>query len=198
MLIRFLPKVLWRNLKFSEPQNNGDDYMADEKNETLEESKWWIDRGPVKEREKPLAPVAGIIEKWAYELLRGYNQDQAAKNLVDINARLLKELTVRPGEWGYFSMDVGTYPPEKLAKIKTGLPLPPGARGLIVDAGYSVRVVITGEPVGERCVDINFTDAPALDCWVDGQLVRERVFSNVGEALKRIRAELPNYLKKSE
>ena len=43
--------------------------MADEKNETLEESKWWIDRGPVKEREKPLAPVPGIIEKWDYELL---------------------------------------------------------------------------------------------------------------------------------
>ena len=57
--------------------------MADEKNETLEEGKWWIDRGPVKEREKPLAPVPGIIEKWAYELLRGYNQDQAAKNLVE-------------------------------------------------------------------------------------------------------------------
>ena len=104
--------------------------MAEEKNETLEESKWWIDRGPVKEREKPLAPVPRIIEKWAYELLRGYNQDQAAKNLVDINPRLLKELTVGPGEWGYFSMDVGTYPPEKLAKIKNGLPLPPGARGL--------------------------------------------------------------------
>ena len=172
--------------------------MAEEKTPAFEETKWWIDRGPVKEREKPLAPVPGIIEKWAYELLRGYNQDQAAKNLVDINARLLKELTVRPGEWGYFSMDVGTYPPEKLAKIKTGLPLPPGARGLIVDAGYSVRVVITGEPVGERYVDINFTDAPALDYWVDGQLVRERVFSNVGEALKRIRPELPNYLKKSE
>jgi hypothetical protein len=85
-----------------------------------------------------------------------------------------------------------------LAKIKNGLPLPPGARGLIVDAGYSVRVVITGEPVGERYVDINFTDAPALDYWVDRQLVRERVFSNVGEALKRIRTDLPKYLKKTE
>jgi hypothetical protein len=176
MSIRFLPKVLWRSLKFSEAHNNGDDSMADEKNETLEESKWWIDRGPVKEREKPLGPVPGIIEKWAYELLRGYNQDQAAKNLVDINSRLLKELTVASGEWGYFSMDVGTYPPEKLAKIKNGLPLPAGARGLIVD----------------------FTDAPALDYWVDGQLVRERVFSNVGEALKRIRADLPKYLKNTE
>ncbi|MEX0802101.1 MAG: hypothetical protein WD688_02095 [Candidatus Binatia bacterium] len=172
--------------------------MADEKTETLEETKWWIDRGPVKDREKPVAPVPGIIEKWAYELLRGYNQDQAAKNLVDINSRLLKELSVAAGEWGYFSMDVGVYPVEKLAKIKNGLPLPAGARGLIVDAGYSVRVVITGDPVGQRYVDINFTDAPALDYWVNGLLVQERVFSNVGEALKRIRPDLPRYLEKAE
>ena len=172
--------------------------MVDEKTETLEETKWWIDRGPVKDREKPVSPVPGIIEKWAYELLRGYNQDQAAKNLVDINSRLLKELSVAAGEWGYFSMDVGTYPKEKLAKIKNGLPLPAGSRGLIVDAGYSVRVVITGDPVGKRYVDINFTDAPALDYWVNGLLVQERVFSNVGEALKRIRPDLPRYLEKAE
>ena len=69
-----------------------------------------------------------------------------------------------------------------------------GARGIIIDAGYSVRVVITGEPVGERYVDINFTEAPSLDYWVKGQLVEERVYSNVGEALKRIRAALPRYL----
>ena len=168
--------------------------MADEKNQAFEETKWWIDRGPVKEREKPAAPVKGIIEKWAFELLKGYNQDLAMKNLVDINPRILKDLSVAPREWGYFSLDVGTYPPEKLTKIKSGLPLPAGARGLIIDAGYSVRIVITAEPVGERYVDINFTDAPALDYWVNGQLVEERVFSNMGEALNRIRPDLAAYL----
>ncbi len=168
--------------------------MADEKTAPFEETKWWIDRGPVKEREKPAAPIKGIIEKWAYELLKGYNQDQAAKNLVDINPRMLKELSVDAGEWGYFSLDVGSYPAEKLAKIKNGLPLPPGSRGLIVDAGYSVRVVITAVPPGERYVDINFTDGPSLDYWVNGQLVEERVFSNIGEALRRIRSDLPRYL----
>jgi hypothetical protein len=169
--------------------------MADEKTAPFEETKWWIDRGPVKEREKPAAaPIKSIIEKWAYELLKGYNQDQAAKNLVDINSRMLKELSVATGEWGYFSLEVGTYPAEKLAKVKSGLPLPPGARGLIVDAGSSVRIVITAEPPGERYVDINFTDAPALDYWVSGHLVEERVFSNIGEALRRIRPDLPRYL----
>jgi hypothetical protein len=168
--------------------------MPDEKNQQFEETKWWIDRGPVKEREKPAEPVKGIIEKWAYELLKNYNQDQAMRNLVDINPKMLKGLSVASGEWGYFSLDVGTYPPEKLAKIKSGLPIPNGARAIIIDAGYSVRVVITAEPVGERYVDINFTDAPSLDYWVNGQLVEERVFSNVGEALKRIRPDLPGYL----
>jgi len=168
--------------------------MPDEKTQPFEETKWWIDRGPVKEREKPAAPIKGIVEKWAYELLKGYNQDLAMKNLVDINPKMLKELSVGPGEWGYFSLDVGTYPTEKLAKIKNGLPLPAGARGIVIDAGYSVRVVITAEPIGERYIDINFTDAPSLDYWVNGQLVEERVFPNVGEALKRIRPTLPGYL----
>jgi hypothetical protein len=172
--------------------------MAEEKTQAFEETKWWIDRGPVKEREKPPAPVKGIIEKWAYELLRNYNQDQAAKNLVDINAKLLNGLSVGPGEWGYYSLEIGTYPAEKLAKIKSGLPLPRGVRGLIVDAGYSVRVIIAAEPIGARFVDINFTDAPSLDYWVNGQLVEERVFSNVGEALKRIRFDLPSYLSPPE
>jgi hypothetical protein len=168
--------------------------MADEKTTAFEETKWWIDRGPVKERDKPAEPIKGIIEKWAYELLKNYNQDQAAKNLVDINSKILNGMSVASGEWGYYSLDVGTYPPERLAKIKSGLSLPAGTRGIVIDAGYSVRVIITGEPVGERYVDINFTDAPSLDYWVNGQLVEERVFSNVGEALKRIRADLPDYL----
>jgi len=168
--------------------------MADEKTQAFEETKWWIDRGPVKEREKPAEPVKGIIEKWAYELLKNYNQDQAQKNLVDINSKILKGISIAAGEWGYYSLDVGSYPPDKLAKIKSSLPLPAGSRGIVIDAGYSVRVIITGEPVGERYVDINFTDSPSLDYWVNGQLVEERVFSNVGEALKRIRPDLADFL----
>ncbi len=172
--------------------------MPDEKDAQFEETKWWVDRGPVKEREKPAAPVKGIIEQWAYELLKNYNQDVAAKNLVDINAKILGSLNVKPEEWAYYSLDVGSYPTEKLARLKSGLPLPRGARGIVIDAGYSVRMVITGEPVGERYVDINFTDAPSLDYWVNGQLIEERVFANVGEALKRIKPDLPGYLKPVE
>ena len=66
--------------------------MGEEK--PFEETKWWIDRRPVKEREKSAEPVKGIIEKWAFELLKNYNQDEAAKNLVDINQKIFKGLTI--------------------------------------------------------------------------------------------------------
>lgn len=92
--------------------------MADEKPQAFEETKWWIDRGPVKEREKPAAPVKGIIEKWAYELLKNYNQDQAAKNLVDINTKILHGLNIPSGQWGYYSLEIGTYPPENSPRSK--------------------------------------------------------------------------------
>ena len=127
-----------------------------------------------------------------------WSETAKSENLVDINPKILKELSVPAGEWGYLSLEVGTYPPEKLVKIKSGLPLPAGTRGVIIDAGYSVRIVITAEPIGQRYVDINFTDAPSLDYWVNGQLVDEQVFSNVGEALRRIKADLPGYLKAPE
>lgn len=166
--------------------------MADAK--PFEETKWWIDRRAVKEREKSAEPVKGIIEKWAFELLKNYNQDEAAKNLVDINQKIFHGLTIGPGEWGYYSLDVGTYPAERLNRIKNSLPLPPGGRGIVIDAGFSVRVIITGDPVGERYVDINFVDAPSLDYWVHGQLIEERVYSNTGEALKRIRPDLPGFI----
>jgi hypothetical protein len=169
--------------------------MPDEKDAQFEETKWWIDRGPVKEREKTAAPARGIVEQWAIELLKGYNQDLAAKNLVDINSKILGALSVAAGEWGYYSLDVGRYPPDKLARIKSGLPLPPDARAIVIDAGYSLRVLITGEPVGERYIDINFTDAPSLDYWVNGQLIHEELFANIGEALRRIKPDLAGYLK---
>src|SRR5919197_470162 len=117
--------------------------MADEKTNPVEEVKWWIDRGPVKEREKETALGRGIIEKWAYGLLKDYSQDQAVRNVVDINPRILKELPVVPGEWAYLSLGVGNYPENGLAKIKSFLLLPSQARALVIDAGYSVRLLIT-------------------------------------------------------
>ena len=171
--------------------------MADEKPPQpapAEEAKWWIDRGPVKEREKSEALGRGIIEKWTYELLKDYKQEQAVRNVVDINPRTLKDLAQAPLGWNYVSLGVGTYPPEKLEKIKNTLPLPAAARALLIDAGYSVRLLITGEPVGARVLDVNFIEGPSLDFWVNNEMIEERLFPNLDVTLKNLRANLADYL----
>ena len=167
---------------------------SEQKAPAVEEAKWWIDRGPVKEREKEAQLGRGIIEKWVFEMLKDYKQEQAVRNVVDINPRLLKDFSLPLGEWTYFSLGVGDYPAKDLARIKNSLSLPRDARALVIDAGYSVRILITGEPVGERTVDINFTEAPSLDYWLGNELVEERLFATVDEALRKIRNLLPNYV----
>ena len=169
--------------------------MADEKtNPAAEEVKWWIERGPVRERKKKAEPNRGIIDRWAYELLKDYNQDQALKHVAGINERMLKNISVGPSEWDYLSLNVGNFPHGRLNRIKEALRLPQYARGLIIDAGYSVRALITGDPVGERLMDINFTAVPSLDYWVNGELVEERLFSNFDEVLRKLRPVLTRYL----
>ena len=168
--------------------------MADEKKETVEEAKWWIERGPVKEREKKPPFGRGIIDQWVTELLKDYSQDQAVRNVVDMNQKLLQEVSTPAGEWTYLSLGIGTFPPKTLERIKGVLSLPSFAHGWIIDAGYSVRVLISGEPVGEKCVDINFTEAPSLDYWVRNELIEERLFNSVDDALKKLRGSVPRYL----
>jgi len=167
--------------------------MADEK-PPVEEVKWWIDRGPVKEREKQTALGRGIIEKWTYELLKDYRQEQAVKNVVDINPRTLKDIRQAPLGWSYVSLGVGTYPPERLEKIKKALALPALARALLIDAGYSVRLLITGEPVGERLLDINFTEGPSLDFFINNELIEEKLFPNLEVTLRNLQHTLASYL----
>jgi hypothetical protein len=170
----------------------------DKKEPVVEEEKWWIDRGPIKERQKHHEKVQlgqGLIEQWVYGLLHDYSQDQAVKNVVDINKQLVPEFTGGPGEWSHLSLGVGNFPAGKMAKIKGMLKLPGYARALVIDAGYSVRVLVTGEPVGEKLVDLNFTEVPSMDYWVRGELVEERLFSNLDEALRRMRGSLHRYLR---
>lgn len=171
--------------------------MADQKPTIPEEErKWWIDRGPAKQREKKSPQLGqGLIEQWVYGMLKDYSQEQAMRNVVDINRRVLGEVELAPGEWKHISLGVGKYPEQRLAAIQRALELPPDARALVIDAGYSVRVLITGEPPGERAVDINFTEAPSLDYWVRDDLVEERLFTSFEDALRKLRGVLPRYLR---
>jgi hypothetical protein len=57
-----------------------------------------------------------------------------------------------------------------------------------------VRLLITGEPVGERLIDVNFTEGPSLDYWVNNELIEEKLFSNFDATLRDLKSSLAGYL----
>lgn len=163
----------------------------------VQEAKWWIDTGAKQPHEAGERVQKGVIERWAFELLKDYRQEQALRNIVDINGQALRELGAHEGKWVDLSLGVGQFPLKRLNHIKDSLRIPRYARALAIDAGYSVRVLVTGNPPGEKVLDVNFTEAPSLDYWVEGELVEEQLFRSVEDALRRLRHSVHRYLRKN-
>ena len=163
----------------------------------VQEVKWWIDTGTKQQSETDERVPKGVIERWAFELLKDYRQERALQNIVDINGQALRELGANEERWVYLSLGVGEFPQKRLNYIKDSLRMPRYARALAIDAGYSIRVLVTGNPPGEKVLDINFTEAPSLDYWISGELVEEQMFRSIEEALKRLRNSIHRYLRKT-
>ena len=162
----------------------------------IRETKWWIDTGVRRGQEPAEREPMGVIERWAFELLKDYRQEQALHNIVDINGQVLRELSNNDERWVYVSLGVGQFPAKRLNHLKDSLRIPRYARALAIDAGYSVRILITGDPPGEKLLDINFTESPSLDYWVNGELIEEQMFRSIDDALKRLRNSVHRYLRK--
>ncbi len=188
----------------SDPDKPNAEAPATETNEptgdrdtAVQEVKWWIDTGTKRQPETEERVPTGVIEHWAFELLKDYRQERALQNIVDINGQALRELGANEERWVYVSLGVGEFPLKRLNYIKDSLRMPRYARALAIDAAYSVRVLITGNPPGEKVLDINFTEAPSLDYWINGELVEEQMFRSIEDALKRLRNSVHRYLRKS-
>ena len=163
----------------------------------VQEVKWWIDTGTKRQPDGSEREPIGVIERWAFELLKDYRQERALQNIVDINGQVLREFDTNEDRWVYLSLGVGEFPAKRLDHIKDSLRIPRYARALAIDAGYSIRVLLTGDPPGEKVLDINFTDAPSLDYWINRELIEEQMFRSVDDALKRLRNSVHRYLRKS-
>lgn len=170
---------------------------AGEPGASVQEVKWWIDTGTKRQPESAEPVPKGVIERWAFELLKDYRQERALQNIVDINGQVLRQLSDNEDRWVYVSLGVGEFPQKRLNHIKDALRIPRYARALAIDAGYSVRILITGNPPGEKVLDINFTEAPSLDYWTNGELIEEQMFRSIDDALKRLRNSVHRYLRKS-
>ena len=158
--------------------------------------RWWVDFDKSTERartapkgERP--PIGTRFFDIGYE----FDQERARTRLTDLNLKFLEEAAPPVGQWSTIRMVPDeSVPPAELERLKRQLPLPPFARGVIVDSGRSVRFIITGEPVGERILEFTLGEESSFDCWVRGDWVREELFSSLDDALQKAQPYLRQYL----
>jgi hypothetical protein len=160
------------------------------------ENRWWVDTGkttePVKVVGKGERPPVGSR---FFDIGYDFDQERAKQRLTDSNLKLLDEGKPAPDEWRLIRMVPNeSVPTRQIERIKRRLPLPPGARGVIVDCGRSVRFVLTGDPVGERILEFTLGEESSFDCWIRGDWVREELFRDLDDALRRARPIVGRYL----
>jgi len=155
-------------------------------------NRWWVDIGGG-EKSKPKRPPGPVGARF-YQSARDFEQERARERLTDNNLKVLTEANPPAGGWGYVRLAETTYPERELERIKKLVPLPPYARGVIVDCGRSVRLLVTGTPIGERLLELALGEAPSFDCWVHHDWVQEAVFADAERALKALQRFIRQYL----
>jgi hypothetical protein len=158
------------------------------------QSRWWVDHGNPREQVARPQDRETTVGASFFETAAGYNQEAARACLTDLNLRLLEEGNPPSDGWGYLQMTPDRFPGKTLEQIKRALPLPPGARALAVDSGVSLRVILTGQPTGERLLELRFGEESSFDAWVHGEWVGEALFPRLPEALTAAPAFVARYL----
>lgn len=158
------------------------------------ENRWWVDQGKINEKERRAQARAAFAAGQELPNLPGaqlfrigmdFDQDRARARLTDPLLNLLREGNPATNEWAYLPMIDDRSPPELIERVKRVLRLPPGARGVLVDSGSSLRVIVTGTPLGERLVELTLGGDSCLDAWSHGDWVRETVFRDRESALRQ-------------
>jgi hypothetical protein len=155
-------------------------------------NRWWVDLGG-SEKVKSKRPP-GPAGSQFFQVAHDFEQERARERLTDNNLKLLHAADPPEGGWGYARLAETTYPERELERIKNLVGLPAYARGVIVDCGRSVRLLVTGTPVGERLLELTLGEAPSFDCWVHNEWVREALFEDADKAIRALRGFIREYL----
>ncbi len=153
------------------------------------ENRWWVEtvvKRPKKvktEAEMPQLPVAMAF----YQVAIDYDQDKAKEDLTDNNLRIAREANPKPGEWVYVAMTQEHYPPHLIKRVKDEFRLPREARGIVIDHGRVVRMLVCGPSLEDWMIDITLSDEPSVDVYVWGVMWRERLFRRAEEAMRQAR-----------
>ncbi len=154
--------------------------------------RWWVD---FDDKEKPtfvqLGPPVG--QKF-YRAAGGFEQEAARVRLTDSNQKLLVEANPAEGEWGYVQLAERSFSKKEAEQIREAVELPAYARGALIDSGRTVRLLVTGTPMGERLLELTLTKEPSFDCWIHGELIREALYKDRKRALRGFRQFIEQYL----
>lgn len=156
------------------------------------ENRWWVDQG---KDGQPLERPPALFGQRFFRTGLGFEQDRAQRRLTDLNLKWFQEAHPEPGGWAVLHLlEKERFPPQRLDKVRNALQVPPTGRGILVDSGDSVRAIITGEPVGERLVEVRLGAESSFDAWVHGEWVREALFRSFDEGLRRSPSLVREYL----
>jgi hypothetical protein len=171
------------------------------------ENRWWVEttvkrpRKPEQARPDPGTAGQGKPEEAGFEetpaqldvaagfytVARDYNQDRAKEDLTDNNLRIARAANPQPGQWVYVAMTKEHYPERLIKRIKDEFRLPREARGVILDHGRVVRLLVCGPQLEDWMLDVTLSDEPSVDVYVWNTMYRERLFKRAEEALRQAR-----------
>ncbi|GBD27725.1 hypothetical protein HRbin30_03080 [bacterium HR30] len=154
--------------------------------------KWWVDttRAENIRGRRPGGPAGMRF----YEVARGFEQEKARERLTDNNLKVLLDASPNLGEWKVIHFTEKHFPRRELERVKNMVLLPAYARGVIVDCGRNVRLLVTGERIGERVLELTLGETPAFDAWIGDEWVAEREFRGANRALREFRRLIREYL----
>lgn len=155
-------------------------------------SKWWVDTDAADRPKAKSAPVP--VGMRFYACAHDFQQERARDRLTDNNLRLLLEVNPPAGEWTIVRLAETSFPDRERVRIEKLVTLSSWARGILVDCGRSVRLLVTGTPVGQRILELTLNEAPSFDAWIDHEWVQEEIYPDGDAAIRAFRRHLRGYL----
>jgi hypothetical protein len=172
---------------------NGSDGGGPEGGGPAVKDRWWVDTGD-KKRERAVAAPRPPVGSRLYRSGVGFDQDKAKSRLTDNNLKLLREANPEGGKWAYLLLADKPHREQNRDRIVEQVTLPPYAHGVVVDCGRTLRLLVTGTPMGDRLLDLTLSEPPSFDAWIEGDWVRERVFRDQRSALSGFRRYIAEFL----
>jgi hypothetical protein len=158
------------------------------------ENRWWVDQGKDATGNPVPRPPAQFGQRF-FRSGEGFEQDRARVRLTDSNLKWLEEARPPAGGWEVVRVLADERVPDaRLEKVKAAFRVPPRGRGVLIDSGTSLRAIMTGDPPGERLVEVRLGEESSFDAWVAGEWVREELFRGFEDALRRAPALVREYL----